>query len=201
MDSQKDKIIMAALPHAAFDGWNRDTLALACKDAGLDDMLVDALFPRGVADAVAHFADLADRKMLESLTKTDPAALKVRERVKLAIETRLEFLVPHKQALRAALGYWSVPTHAGDAAKAVWRTADRIWLYAGDTATDYNRYTKRGLLSGVIASTTMFWLNDNHPAFSNTRAFLDRRIAQVLTVGKAIGGIKARINPFAKAKA
>lgn len=201
MDSQKDDIILAALPHATFDGWSKETLVLACNDIGLDPLLADALFPRGPVDAVDHFSDLADRRMLEKLASVDAASLKVRERVKTAVEARLEFLAPHKQALRAALGFWAMPQRGPRAAKAVWRTADRIWIWAGDTATDYNRYTKRGLLTGVIGSTTMFWLGDTSAGASATSAFLARRIEQVMTVGKAIGGLKARINPFAKAQA
>jgi len=72
----------------------------------------------------------------------------------------------------------------------VWRSADRFWAKAGDTATDYNRYTKRALLSGVIASTTLFWLTDNSEEHAASWAFLDSRIENVLAMGKRLGKAK-----------
>jgi ubiquinone biosynthesis protein COQ9 len=74
----------------------------------------------------------------------------------------------------------------------LWRSADRIWTWAGDTATDYNHYTKRALLSGVMASTTLFWMQDNSPASAASRAFLDRRIDNVLNIGRLLGTLKKK---------
>jgi len=90
------------------------------------------------------------------------------------------------------LSYWTMPPRGVRAGGVVWRTADRIWDWAGDTATDYNRYTKRALLCGVIGSTTLAWLGDGSGDMTATRAFLSRRIENVMQIGKFVGKIKGR---------
>src|SRR6185369_3476 len=67
-----------------------------------------------------------------------------------------------------------------DGARIAWRSADRIWRLAGDIATDFNHYSKRGLLIGVYASTSFVFLDDQSEGLADTRAFLDRRICDVM---------------------
>src|SRR3546814_11496458 len=55
-----------------------------------------------------------------------------------------------------------------------------MWRLAGDTATDYNHYSKRAILGAVYASTMAVFLNDESEDFAETRAFLARRIDQVM---------------------
>jgi ubiquinone biosynthesis protein COQ9 len=55
-----------------------------------------------------------------------------------------------------------------------------MWRLAGDTATDYNHYSKRVILGAVYASTMAVFLNDESEGFADTRAFLARRIDQVM---------------------
>jgi ubiquinone biosynthesis protein COQ9 len=73
-----------------------------------------------------------------------------------------------------------------------YRTVDAIWRVAGDQATDFNFYTKRGLLAAVLASTTLFWLDDASEGHAETWGFLDRRIAGIMKIPKA----QARVSEF-----
>ena len=41
----KDRVLEAALLHAAFDGWSRRTLHNAAHDAGIDAAVARRLFP------------------------------------------------------------------------------------------------------------------------------------------------------------
>jgi ubiquinone biosynthesis protein COQ9 len=82
------------------------------------------------------------------------------------------------------------------AGRLVYRTCDRIWRAAGDSATDFNFYTKRGLLAGVVTSTMLYWLQDKSEGSQATSAFLDRRIADVLTIGGRIGKVRERLSQF-----
>ena len=54
-----------------------------------------------------------------------------------------------------------------------------MWRLAGDTATDFNHYSKRTILSSIYAATLLVWLDDDSEGWSETRAFLDRRLADV----------------------
>ena len=182
----RDSILMAALPHVNFDGWTWDMVQRAAEEAGFEVSAARAVFPDRIKDVLDHFADLADREMLKALEVVKVDDLRIRDRIREALIARYEWLAPHKEALRQSVQFWMVPTRKPRAGKIVWRTADRIWEWAGDTSQDYNHYTKRTLLSGIIVSTTLAWLNDAREDMDNTKAFLDRRIENVMQLGRII---------------
>lgn len=186
----RDEILLAALPNVAFDGWNWEMVCAAAGEAGHSENTVRAVFSGKMVDVLDHFADWADREMMVALIGVDPNELRVRERVRTALLARFEVLNSYKDAVNQSLHFWLWPTRKPRAVKITWRLADRIWDWAGDDAQDYNRYTKRGLLSGVIASTTVAWLNDSSEDMENTKAFLDRRIENVMQLGKVINTLK-----------
>lgn len=186
----KNSIINAALPDVPFDGWTLKTLENAAEKSGHSKDMVRSVFPKDVKDALVHFAAMADEAMIDSLSDIDSQNLKVRERVSIAVEKRLLFLAKYREAERLAVSYWMRPMRKFDGAKIVWTTADVIWDWAGDTATDYSRVTRRTLLSGVLVATTLFWLNDKTGGMNETKAFLARRIENVMTLGKMASKLK-----------
>jgi len=99
--------------------------------------------------------------------------------------------------VRRGTTLFALPQHAVDGAKAIWGTADVIWTALGDTQRDFSWYTKRATLSGVYASTVLFWLGDDSQGHQATWEFLDRRIEDVMQFEK----LKAAINDNAIAKA
>lgn len=187
-------VLQRALKDAPFDGWSAALLKRACEKAGLDDKTMQRLFPAGLLDLALVFSSWADDAMQEQLKKEKLSDLRVRDRVTLAVRTRLEILAPHREALRLCTSYMSHPLRQIKTARMVWRTCDVIWDLAGDTATDYNRYTKRGLLAGVLGTTTLFWLQDDSKNHQDTWDFLDRRIENVMQAGKTL----SRLKPFGK---
>jgi len=186
----KEKIVLAMLPDVPFDGWSMATAQKAAVSCGYDAGMAAAVFPGGLPDILDSFSGWADGQMMQALDKTDPQALRVRDRVRAGVMARFEALAPYKEAERLAVAYWAAPLRSVRGSKILWRTADRIWNWAGDTATDYNRYTKRGLLSGVLASSTLVFLDDESEDMEITRAFLDRRIENVMQLGRFLGKIK-----------
>ena len=186
----RDEIIAAALPHVPFEGWSWKTVERAAEDAGHTPAVARAVFPGRMNDVLDAFSDRADRLMLADLETIHPEDLRIRDRIRTALLTRYRLLNEHKEAVRHSVQYFMRPLKKPTGAKLVWRTADKIWDWAGDTSQDYNRYTKRGLLSGIIVSTTLVWMNDDSEAMDNTKAFLDRRIENVMQFGKIINKIK-----------
>ena len=85
-----------------------------------------------------------------------------------------------------------MPQHLAAAARLGWRTVDLIWHRGGDTATDYNHYTKRGILLGVYGATVTVFLDDDSDALADTRAFLARRIDGIMRFEKAKAGFVKR---------
>ncbi|MFQ3665049.1 MAG: COQ9 family protein, partial [Sphingomonadaceae bacterium] len=117
-------------------------------------------------------------------------AQKVREKVKGAIRTRLEMAAPDREAIRRAASILSLPGNVPLATRLTWGTADAIWRAAGDTATDFNHYSKRAIAGAVYSATLFVWMADESEGFADTWAFLDRRIDGVMRFEKW----KARLN-------
>ncbi|HTP81591.1 MAG TPA: COQ9 family protein [Alphaproteobacteria bacterium] len=197
-DRARQEIIAAALPHVPFDGWTLETLRRAAADAGYEPLTALRVFPRGPIEAIEAWVTLADRRMLEALERQDEGKLKVRERVAAAIRLRLQELGPHREAVRRALALLALPHNAPLAGRLVWGTVDAIWYAAGDTATDFNYYSKRGLLAGVYSATVMYWLEDKSEGFADTWTFLDRRLADVLRVPQALARLREGLGRFAR---
>ena len=174
--------LAAALPNVAFDGWSQKLLDEAIKAAAIDENVAVLAFPEGVGTLIAAFSAACDSRMLENLP--DGAGLKIRERITEAVWTRLSVDEPHKEAARRAAGWLAVPGHQRQGGKLLFETANQMWRWAGDTATDYNYYSKRLILSGVIASTRLVWFDDKSDDHAETRAFLERRIDNVMQFEK-----------------
>jgi len=183
----RDRLLHATLPHVAFDGWSERALRAGAADAQIDPAAAQNAFPGGAAEVVEFFSREIDRRMLERLGTRDLAVLKVRDRITLAVRIRLELLAPHREAVRRGVAFLALPRYTALGLKCLYRTVDAIWHAAGDTATDYNFYSKRILLAGVYSTTLLFWLNDSSDEFSATWTFLDRRIAEVLKIGGTLG--------------
>ena len=193
-DRFRARILEAFPAHAAEKGWTEAAFRAAAEDAGLDAGEAALACPRGAIDLCDPFAARADRAMLEALDELDLPAMKVRQRVKAAVQVRLEAQAPYKQAARAMTRALARPDRAPEAARLLWRTADQIWRALGDTSTDENYYSKRAILSGVLASTYARWFTDNSPDHEETWTFLDARIENVMQFEK----FKTRLKPISE---
>jgi ubiquinone biosynthesis protein COQ9 len=192
----RETLMLAALPHVAFDGWGAAALAAAAQDAGMPAADVARLFPGGAADAVALFSDWADARMVAAMRAAEPGALRLHERVALGIRARLAALGPHREAARRAASFLALPTNAPLAARLLYRTVDAIWRAADDRAADFSYYTKRAILAGVYGATLLHWLDDKSPDFAATSAFLDRRMADVGRLHQARQRLPNLPDPF-----
>ncbi|MEI9990033.1 MAG: COQ9 family protein [Rhizomicrobium sp.] len=180
----KAKVLAAALPHIVFDGFTDKTLANAAKEAGVAKDRLARLFPEGALGLVEAFSEDADAAMEKHLAAMDLKAMKIRARIVAAVMARIEALRPHKEAARRAAAFLTLPPHAALGAKLVWRTADAMWRAVGDTATDFNFYTKRTILAGVYTATMMRWFTDTSADESETAKFLADRIENVMQFEK-----------------
>jgi len=190
----REAVLAAALPHAAFDGFTDAVLQKAGIEAGVSD--VARLFENGPISLIEFYSSWADERMEARLAATDLKAMKIRERIATAVKTRLAVLKPQKEAARRAGASLSLPMHAALGAKLLYRTVDAMWRAAGDTSTDFNFYTKRGILAGVYASTAMRWFNDTSDDEKPTDEFLAARIENVMQFEKFKAKAKEAISNF-----
>lgn len=177
-------ILAATLPHMAFDGWSRAALSRGAREAGYDDVMAERAFPGGVRDLIRFHLAEADRRMLAALAETDLAAMRVRDRIAFAVKLRLQQHEGEREAIRRAMNYLAQPQNGALGLRALYKTVDAIWYAAGDDSTDFNFYTKRGLLAAVYSSTLLYWLTDTSAECTATWDFLDRRIEDVMRVPK-----------------
>jgi len=196
--ASRDQLLEAALPHVIFDGWGMTALSAGAADIGYSEGQIHAVFVDPERDLPAHFSDWADRRMLTRLSEMDLAAMKIRERITWAVRARLEALEGHEEAVRRLIAVKAMPGNAGAALRDGYRTVDAIWRVAGDQATDFNFYTKRGLLAAVLASTTLYWLDDASDGHGETWGFLDRRIAGIMKIPKAQAWVSQFVERISK---
>jgi len=190
------RLAPAIAANAAFDGWGDEARDMAAEAEGVDPDVVRLAFDgtggsASVAMIDAWFAHV-DRAMLAALPPEALAQAKMRERITRLVEARLAILSPEREALRRALSVLALPTNLPMGVRLGWRSADAIWRAAGDTATDYNHYTKRTLLLGVYAATISVFLDDESENHADTRGFLARRIDGIMRFEKVKAGVLRR---------
>ena len=199
-DADRMALLEATLPHTPFDGWSERALEAGARDASLDPSRMLNAFPGGMAELLDFYHRVADARMLARLAEPDVPGMRVREKIALALRTRLEQNIGHREAIRAACTFLAMPQNLALGARCLYRTVDAIWYAAGDRSTDYNFYSKRGLLAGVYGATVLYWLNDKSEGQTASWEFLDRRIVEVMSLPKAmteVGRILDRLpNPI-----
>ncbi len=176
-DEAEASVLDAALTLAPRTGWTSRLVARAGAAAGLSPGETLLLLPGGPRDLAALLSRRHDRAALAALSALDMKALKVRERITRAVEARLDAAAADGEALRRWAGFLALPTNLPLALRLVWQSADALWRWAGDTATDENHYSKRAILSGILVSTLAIQLNAGRPA---AMAELARQIDRVM---------------------
>ncbi|WP_156679911.1 COQ9 family protein [Sphingomonas profundi] len=196
-DPTLDEVRAALAPiiphHAAFDGWSQAALASAAAEARLPADLATLAFPGGAMAMIDAWFGAVDRAMAAALPPERLAAMRIREKIAALVMARIEVVAPDREALRRALAILALPTNAAAGARLGWRAADAMWRLAGDRATDFSHYSKRATLAAVYGATVLAFLDDESEGLAETRAFLARRIDQVMR----FESLKAQLRPSA----
>ena len=192
-DDTRDRLIEVVLAHVPFDGWGDKALMAAADECGIDMDAARRAFPGGAASLIEYHSARADRAMedgLEAEALTGGGGEGVGKRIAAAVRTRLEQENPHREAVRAAMSYFAMPSNAPLSLKCLYRTVDSMWFAIGDKTTDLNFYSKRALLAGVYGTTLLYWLDDDSENHEDCWAFLDRRLEDVTRARKLRGRLE-----------
>jgi ubiquinone biosynthesis protein COQ9 len=173
----EQQVLDAALRIAPHEGWTSRLAAMAGKTCGLSLGETELLLPQGPADLAALLSRRHDARAMQALAAVDPAELKIRERIARGVEARLAAAAADETSLRRWAGFLALPSHLALGGRLAWESADRLWRWAGDTATDENHYSKRALLAGILTGAMVIQLSSGREA---ALAFADRRIANVM---------------------
>ncbi|MFM9936547.1 MAG: COQ9 family protein [Novosphingobium sp.] len=192
-DQSLDDLRLDLAPHiaeaAAFDGWTDAAVTAAAEMTGIDPAAARFAFQgeQGSSAAMAMitaWAGSIDRAMAAALPPEQLAAMPIRQRITALVQFRLDEIAGREEALRGALVELAKPWNIAAATRLGWRSADAMWRLAGDTATDYNHYTKRAILGSVYAATLAVLVDDKSDERADTRAFLARRIEGIMRFEK-----------------
>ncbi len=189
LDDLRLQLAPALADAAAFDGWSEAAVREAAGAAGIDPDAAAFAFSGGAMQMIEAWVRSVDAVMAKALPADQIAKLKIRERIRTLVQFRLDAIAGQKEALRRALSIMAMPQNAPRTLALGWSSADAMWRLAGDTATDYNHYTKRLTLGSIYTATLAVYVNDDSDDHAETRAFLDRRIEGIMKFEKA----KARI--------
>ncbi|MDP1600862.1 COQ9 family protein [Phenylobacterium sp.] len=184
-EATEQQVLDAALTITATQGWTWPSVRAAGKAAALSAAETELLLPHGPADLAALLSRRHDARALAALP--DPATLKIRERIRAAVAARIDAAAEDEAAVRRWSGYLSLPLNFTLGLKLLWESADALWRWAGDTATDENHYSKRAILSGILATALAIRLSSGREA---AMTFVDARIENVMSFEKWKAGLK-----------
>ena len=189
-DLTLDELRLALAPGiadaAVFDGWSDAALEMAADQLGADrDVARLAFKDEGAMGMICAWIETIDRQMALDLPPEKLTGMKIRERIRALVQYRLDAVAGQEESLRRALAIMAMPQNAPRALKTGWNSADVMWRLAGDTATDYNPYTKRAILASIYGATLTVFIADESDGKADTAAFLERRIDGVMKFEKA----------------
>ncbi|MES2860521.1 MAG: COQ9 family protein [Pseudomonadota bacterium] len=178
-ERMEHSVLDAAVRLSPSLGWNGRMVRAACAANGLGEGDQELLLPNGARDLAALLSRRHDARALETLGEA--GTMKMRERIAAAVSARMEAGAADLEATKKCAGFLALPTNADLGLSLAWESADQLWHWAGDTATDWNHYSKRTILSGIlIPALTMRWFEGRERA----EAFVAARIENVMAFEK-----------------
>ena len=180
----RGQLAEAVAAEAAFSGWSATAMRSAGRQLGMPEGEAERLFPGGPVAVLAWLSERADLGTVAAMDAAEASGLKIRDRIRMAVRTRIELTVGGRESVRRGLAALALPANAALGLKLLYRTVDALWYAAGDTSADFNFYTKRATLAGVYSATLFYWLNDRSEGGEASWSFLDRRIDGVMRFEK-----------------
>ena len=180
-DETEQRLLEAAIPLARTKGWNAGLIDAAAQAIGLPAGEAQLLAPNGPRDLAALLSRRHDQVAMQALARVDPSTLKIRARIAAGVEARLDAADADAEATKRCAAFLALPPNVPLGLRLAWESADGLWRWAGDTATDENHYSKRALLSGILIATLAVRLSAGREAAS---AELAARIENVMAFEK-----------------
>lgn len=180
-EAAEQSLLDEALKLAPVHGWTRRTAVLAGKAMGMSQGETELLLPNGPEDLAALLSRRHDARAMAALADIHASNLKIRERIRRAVEARLDAAAADEPATRRWMGHLALPQNLALGGRLAWESADLLWRWAGDTATDENHYTKRALLAGILTGAMAVRMASGR---KEALEFVDRRIGDVMNFEK-----------------
>lgn len=184
LHDKKQEVVDVVLSEVPFLGWNWQTVKESVTKCNLDQEYADILFPEGIDEIITIYIDRIDLEMKQVVETEEFQQLSIRNKIASLVKARFQVMEQSKVLSVATIKYLMMPHNVVLSNKLLFRTVDMMWRLIGDKSTDYNYYSKRMLLSAVYSSSLLYWMSDDSEGNERTNAFIDRRIADVMKIGK-----------------
>jgi ubiquinone biosynthesis protein COQ9 len=196
--NMKEQLFRDFLELVPLHGWNQNVIHILSLSYHQQPGLIELYYPNGLLDFEFQLHNQIDQQWTADCQTLAVANLPIRERIFSLIMKRFDYYEPLKDVLQPLHIYYAKPHHLMQSTKRLWNLADQIWYLAQDQSTDWNYYSKRLLLSGIISSSMLFWLYHDQPNTTrhDTEAFVRRRIEEVLTLGRTLKRPLSSFIPF-----
>jgi ubiquinone biosynthesis protein COQ9 len=196
MSELRLRLLNAFLHEVVSYGWTEAALVAACESVGVDLRYGKICFPEGLDSLEKEFSNTINNEAQKVLPDDLLKGMRVHERIRALVLTNFDVMRPHKAAIGALYAKQKKMAELPKALTHLCQVSDMMWRRAGDTSSDMNYYSKRLLLSGVYASTLLYWLKDESPKERLTRSFLDKRLSDVMRIGKFKSSVKNALAPM-----
>ena len=187
---KKNQIFESLIPYFTQHGWQDLAIQKWAEIEGNDRSSLQMVFPAMISDCLTYFVHKMNVDLLQHLGQVDLVALRIPERIKLAVMTRFKLMYPYRDLFAQEILYFKNPLHAKQGVENLYKIVDCIWFGIGDQSTDFNFYTKRFTLACVYKATFLYWLKDDSENSINSSMFLDRRLENISFIPK----MKKKIN-------
>ncbi|XP_061404769.1 LOW QUALITY PROTEIN: ubiquinone biosynthesis protein COQ9, mitochondrial [Lethenteron reissneri] len=195
-EEMKQRILMRALEFVPELGWTNEALAEAATAEGLSPA-VSGIFQKGAGDLVLHFVQDCNKRLSEQLTEENKLVQlgqaenkETDQFLRDAIEARLRMLIPYMDKWTQAMGILVMPQNLPESVTLLTALVDEICYQGGDRSTDFNWYTRRGVLAAVYNATELVMVQDKSHDFQDTWTFLENRIGNAMMAAQTAQQVK-----------
>ena len=186
--ARKDKFLSTASDILCNHNWSEDMLRLVNERCNFKKNYYHILFQEGLSEVIAEYENYLNQQMLTMLSE-EKNLKKIRKKIARALEIRITQIVPKQAALNHS-AYFLLPVNIFSGLEHATIICDKIWKFAGDKSTDFNYYTKRGLLLPVYLAAQTYYFADESEDYSATKEFIKSSLDNIIN----IANLKNQIN-------
>ncbi len=206
IDSLENKqlILEKFLDNIAFEGVGEEVLEKSILESNLKPEHKELIFEEGVLSALEFYFNQIIQNLAQKIeSHQNFSDLKIRQKIKFSVLEIFKYQTDHKLATSRILSfYFDIknftksnygPKPFSLAFKNLYRFSDQIWYLIGDKSTDYNFYTKRLVLSKLIAKSSKIFVDDVTTDLQKTSQAIDNEIENIMKFEKAKSQIKQNV--------
>lgn len=136
-------------------GLNSMSFEAGAKAAGMGEGESRLIAPDGAADIAAILWRAHDAELQRADVAAALPGMKIRERINYLINLRIDAFAREEKLAHRPEGFLMLPMNLDLHRRLMWDTADIIWRLTGDKALDENHYSKRAIVSGILAAAML----------------------------------------------